>query len=715
LIHKQSDAMIHMALVCGYQSVRRRKSTLIFIGVLSMRTLRYAQLTGMVYDALLNYAQMFVAMFLSEVLVETPVFGGALYVAGQFWVIYGRFYNKKTTGRLPTSIQAKGFVLFIVSVLLNALLVVVYPWVMTRNNSLLLLAMVLLLLIRQMLTERLAACRFEKKSYRILLLAVVQLVCIGLSMLAFSGSGNTDVYIPVLMCLLVTGMLVAAKRVFVAPLEEKDDPQGITPDAMMRVSSYRIYNRMLVNCLIAFNLSITMYICYLRYLPYKGFFSSFIGLLVWIGFVFAVMALFLYTFQRRIRWRYDKPMLFVIGAAVWTMTTVLIYNGILTLSGYQLYAAGALYGFGLSCMLSIIISMGIEMKTVIEIGVGKMEKGAYRRNTMVMIDWSLLLSCLLILCMLTLASFIMDGRIFLIDEVIELPREIQLISFLIPMVCVVAALIYLVIQPLDRQYAQKLKEYRRQHAIGELNSTLEKRLRKVLTASGPKRVGIRLIKLLARPFVPMKILGREHMSGVALPVVFVCNHYEIYGPVAAVVRIPYYFRPWIVQDMLDETIIMDAMKPGVDNVFRLLPQPARAWLCKRVTPLILWIVNSLDPIPVNRGAGREILHTIRLSVETLEFGDNILLFPENPASEESGRYASEGVSEFYTGFSSIGRVYYQRTGKRLPFIPVYIDKAKHTLQFGQQVQYDPDNSRVAEKQRIAKELYERMSELAKRE
>ncbi|MDL2220134.1 hypothetical protein LJC55_00515 [Eubacteriales bacterium OttesenSCG-928-N14] len=674
-----------------------------------------AYLVNIIIDVLTDFLHMFISMYISELLVQTAVFGGALYVAGQLWIVFARMYGKRTINLLPSSIRAKGVIIFVAALALNVLLIVVYPWITTRVSSLILFLAILLLVLREGVTDYLSTHLHEKSSPRSFVLIVVHLLFIVSGMFIFSDAEYTSEYYTVFGCLAMAGLPLLIKQLYVdtriEPQPEIQQQETTSPDPMMEVSSYRIYNRMVVNLFIAINLSITMYIFYMRYLPYSGFLSSFLGLLIWLGFTIGVSILFVLFLRRRTQWRYDKPTLFIVGALLWIIPTIGIYNGYIAFSGYNVYLLGAIYGIGLACMLSIIVSMGIEMKTVIEIGVGKIDEGAYERNTYVMIQWSLLLSWLLVLAMLTLASFIMDGRIAVLDDIIVIPQVLQLITLLVPMTCVIAALAYCILQPLDRQYAQKLRTYRRQMAKGELNPALEERLKKVLVASYPKRLGIQVLKFLARPFIPMKVLGKENVEKENMPVVFVCNHYEIYGPVAAVVRVPYYFRPWVIHSMIDKQIVEESMRGGVDKVFRILPQFMRNGLRKIAVPLVLWILNSLDPIPVYQGNHRGIVRTMQMTVEALEYDDNILIFPENPSKEEEGIYRTDGISEFFTGFAAIASSYYRKTNKILAFIPIFIDKEKQTLSFGDAVHFDPNNPKQEEKQRIADELYQRMKGL----
>lgn len=669
------------------------------------------QIVNSLTNAVILFLHLFIAMYLSELLVETPAFGGALLIAGQFWVVFVRLYGRHTIQSLPAAIRAKGLFIFIVSVLLNVALLFIYPWIMSRSQSWLLLFSILLILARQIITEAIA---YSGRSRRLPALIVTHLLFVlgGSGVFLFRPFDDTSSVI--FLCLTITALPLLLRQLLLLPeLPQLDlSPEPASPDDIMQVQSYRIYNRMVVNVLVALNLSITTYVFYLRYLPYTGFLSSFVGLLLWLIFTMAITGIFTVLLRRRTHWRYEKTTLFVVGVVFWVLPTLLISNGRISLSGSGKFLIWALFGFSLACMLSIIVSMGIEMKSVIELGVGKIDNGSYARNTRVMVDWSVLVSLLLILAMFTLASFIMDGQIAVLDELPVLPRVMQLLFLLTPLVCVVLSLVYLVLQPLDRRYVAKLREYRAGIDEGEPNPAMEDLLRRNLVASYPRRIGVRIAKFVVRPFFRLKLVHREKVRHQPFPVIFVCNHYELYGPLAVVLRLPYYFRPWIIYDAVERDLIAGKLTDRLGEMMPWMPKGITSTIAKIAAPIANWIVAAQDPIPVYRDNSRAILKTINQTVDALEAGDNILIFPEDRTKGEGGKFTTDGVGEFFTGFASIGRIYHKKTGKNVAFIPVFINKNAKTMTFGNSVVYDPDNNKTAEKERIVQTLYSRMDAMS---
>jgi hypothetical protein len=199
------------------------------------------------------------------------------------------------------------------------------------------------------------------------------------------------------------------------------------------------------------------------------------------------------------------------------------------------------------------------------------------------------------------------------------------------------------------------------------------------------------------------VQGKEYVAD--LPGIFVFNHRELYGPIAAVVFLPYDIRPWILHKMIDKNEVTRHMYEGTFKKINWLPVPVRRWSAKILSPIVVWALNSFDPIPVYRGTARNVIKTFSLSVECLHAGDSILLFPENP-EEEYG----VALNDFYTGFANLGRLYYKKTREKVTFYPVYASKKGHVLRIGEGVRYDPDNGR-GERDRIVDTLHARMQAL----
>ena len=82
---------------------------------------------------------------------------------------------------------------------------------------------------------------------------------------------------------------------------------------------------------------------------------------------------------------------------------------------------------------------------------------------------------------------------------------------------------------------------------------------------------------------------------------------------------------------------------------------------------------------MSRDEPGKMIHTIRKSIEVLKEGNNILIFPETGIPE----YSLTSVTDFYSGFASLGAFFQKKTGKPLCFCPVYIDELHHIIRSGE--------------------------------
>jgi hypothetical protein len=203
-------------------------------------------------------------------------------------------------------------------------------------------------------------------------------------------------------------------------------------------------------------------------------------------------------------------------------------------------------------------------------------------------------------------------------------------------------------------------------------------------------------------FIKGKTRGKENLKKDDEARVFVANHYEVYGPFIAYLHFPYNFRPWIIDKMIDPKTVESHMSIGIYNQFPKFPKWLKTVFIKVSKSLMVFFMKTIARgIPVSREDFRKNIKTMQISTETLENGEPLLIFPEQNA-------VKEGVGEFMTGFEHIGKYYYQKTGKKISFYPMFISKENKTMYIGEPVIYNPDNDANEEKARIVESLKDRM-------
>jgi hypothetical protein len=111
------------------------------------------------------------------------------------------------------------------------------------------------------------------------------------------------------------------------------------------------------------------------------------------------------------------------------------------------------------------------------------------------------------------------------------------------------------------------------------------------------------------------------------------------------------------------------------------------------------VMSQLESVPVYKDSPLKLRETIRTSIEALESGDNLLIFPENP----EGKYLKNGVGEFSPGFVMLAEAYWKKTGKKMRFLPLYANREAKTITFGEVVQYQPEAGFYNEQERIISE------------
>lgn len=219
--------------------------------------------------------------------------------------------------------------------------------------------------------------------------------------------------------------------------------------------------------------------------------------------------------------------------------------------------------------------------------------------------------------------------------------------------------------------------------------------------------GMQVLGYLLTPFFRCRCEVPRSIANSNDPVVFVCNHYEIFGPFAVVLSLPLRFRLWSNSIVVDPVQHIDSMIIGTQHIFPFLSEKAARKLLCVLAPMVERVLKNFQPIAVYRENLGKQMKAIDKTIDAMLEGDNIVLFPETgyPA------YSHGSVTEFYRSFALIGEFYRRRTGGSAVFCPVYVDKKHRRLQFGELVTYGKDSA-SAECTRIVEELRSQILRMA---
>lgn len=209
----------------------------------------------------------------------------------------------------------------------------------------------------------------------------------------------------------------------------------------------------------------------------------------------------------------------------------------------------------------------------------------------------------------------------------------------------------------------------------------------------------RFVRWLLKLLMPLKTVQPiSELPGQ--PCVILCRHRNMRGPFYGIVRWGgEKVRTWIYHPFFSKDALYEQLY-GYTLTKRLHYPDLLARFCAWFMSLIVPpLIHSLGGIPVYRNDGR-IRETFRLSLEQLEQGHNILIFPDIDYT------SNEDVGEVYDGFFMLERMYHKKTGKHLPFVPALLDTSKKALTFGRPVCFG-DESFATEKERVKEELLSR--------
>jgi hypothetical protein len=193
-----------------------------------------------------------------------------------------------------------------------------------------------------------------------------------------------------------------------------------------------------------------------------------------------------------------------------------------------------------------------------------------------------------------------------------------------------------------------------------------------------------------------ELVGEENLPRRG-PAVFVANHHEATGPIAAACSIPLRLYSWSVADMVDEEKAAAYLKwDFVERTLHLKP-PTSAWVAKWLSRITVPFLRSLGCIPVYKGEYESMQQvTLPLSMDVLRQGKFLLVFPEDnllPKDPETG------MAAFQRSFARLGELYHAETGERLDFHPVAIHPSGY-VEIGKAVAYNPLNPVGLERHRL---------------
>lgn len=213
----------------------------------------------------------------------------------------------------------------------------------------------------------------------------------------------------------------------------------------------------------------------------------------------------------------------------------------------------------------------------------------------------------------------------------------------------------------------------------------------------------KVLRFFVRIFYKKReFFGLENISSEAS--IYISNHAQIHGPLSCEIFFPTKKYVWCIGQMMK---MKEVPSYAYKDFWSNKPKSTRwffKFLAYLIAPLSSYIFTRADTIGVYKDA--RIIKTYRETIERLEEGANIVIFPE-----KIGGY-NHIVNEFQDKFVDVARLYYKKTGKLLRFVPMYNAAKLKKIVLGKAIVYDPNIEIAEQREIICKYLQEEITKLA---
>lgn len=640
-------------------------------------------------------------MMASTVLFSRPAPGGALFLVSQtadYAVrVFGHGGRLSLTGWRRTAVYA----LILLSLVSAAALITIYPRAAGIRGMRPLAALVMLVALRRRVRRRLEASRFWRgltsvqRGLRLTELGLLFMLPAAVLLFLSLESKRDAAY-------LLVGFGLTGLRGGSFP--EKEHTGGAPDeDALKRkAGALAAFRRLLFLTVMALELTMILVFTYLAAASAERMLWVISAALAW-------MAAVSWITGRLLRRRGGDPAnVLPLGLCLWLLSLALFWLYVRGAPAFTEWAALAAVSAGAAAVSSTFGDLTRWMEVIARFAAGD-EAEAVLRGMPDAPEEASFFAQMLALIGLSWSLFISpQGK--LNPEIVFRPLMLWP-AVAVAAVAAVAAARF----PISKRHMEKLHTFFLLKENGETNLSLQKQLEDAVIKVRNRKYGVRLLMAALRPFLHIRIFGQEKVKappGSAM--VFVCNHGEIYGPIAAAIYLPFPVRPWVTSEMMTAEETTDYIYNGTFKRQKWLPESMKMPLARALTPVIHYAMEGVGALPVYRNHPASLIRTFRQTVAAMQAGDHILVFPENPV-DENGRvvpYMKEGVGEFFSGFTAVAPLYVKRTGKACAFVPVYADKKRRALLFGEPVLYDMGRDEQDGGEALRGEIRRRMTALS---
>lgn len=660
-------------------------------------------------------------MMASQSLTAMPVYGGALFMCGRAATMFGHTFSARAERYLPRGLRTWRWALLAV-LLLNLFLIAVFPMSLQSPHMWLLFTLVLTMQLRDTMCQRLCRLSAEGRLTEPRFLTYGGLwhgaaLVTALTVLLCSLPGS-------LALMLLGGYALCSFAAYVDMLRQRDRLRQVKVaeqaeaerlgQSVRKANAFNVFERLTTLIMAAMEMTLIVMYTYLAATAEQ--LLGRMALAVLTTLVGGEAAEWFLRWRRE-RGRGDHGNLLLAGLLMW-LAGLWSFSRMLSGGSHDLshtYLCLGLCSVGSTLCTACIEGMEKPMFAVARFASGE-NLGGYGQLRAAGRELATLLGQLLALAALTILCFL-TGGLTLPRSVAEVAAQFRPVMVIPALLTVLMALVAALRFPLSARHMNKVMRLLHIRESGGENPALEKQLESVVIQRHTQPWLIRALMAILRPAFRHTLKDAENVHpDESNPIVFLCNHGEVYGPVAGMLFCPVPVRSWSISDMMidPKEVAEYSYKYTFSQVKWLGPL---RWPVARVLGYVsVWGMTKLEAVPVFRNKPRELMTTFRKSVEAMQAGDNLLIFPENPdADPDAPGYEDGRPGELFRGFPMLAQVYFSRTGKRCRFLPMLAHKGMRTLSFGTEIVYDPDAAPIDERDRIVEEASRQMQALFDRE
>ena len=632
-------------------------------------------------------------MLTSQALVEMSIFGGALYMSARVSAVFFQTYTGDARYRLPERERRWRTAILALLLLMSFSVFVIYPSRLDNPSLWMLFALVICLTVRDSFTNRLLQRGMLTKPRRrsAAAYALLHIIPIAVVFTVYLSQLSWDHAWPLCLGYLLSELLsLLGQRQITADIRAGMDAQPTREQVdklqktLASVSMYRAFN--VITQLVILAMELTTVVLYTRVAADSTQTLNRIAVATLVSLVFSAAAD--RWFNRRQRHQTSDPVnLMLVGLFLWLFGLSLLRR-----AHEPIPLATMLIGLGQCTAGSTLCLKSLDrleaaMARVVRFAAGKDPSG-YAELRSASQEWAQLLGEMTALAAMTNLCLRNPSNALVLTD-INTP-----ILVIAPLLAVLAALLLTFRFPLSNRIIDKVSWLLRLQEDGDSNPALEHQLKGMVIQKYARPVFINAGKAFFRIFYRHRLIGTERIRrDDNNPIVFLCNHGYINGPLVAMANLPVLARPWVIDKMtVDEDAGAKYLYENDISKNRCIPRPLRFPFARLLSRFSVWGMAQMEPIPVYRDNPGQLIRTFRASVEALQSGDNLLIFPENPNAIAQGHgYEVEGLGPLFSGFAMLAPIYYKRTGKCCRFLPMYVCKETHVVVFGEEILYDPDH------------------------